>query len=63
MAALASISNRVDDYRHIIVHKEILAQLKDVAKRIHVTANSLENMAIKVVWRPGTAQDTMRSGL
>ena len=38
-----------DDYRHVIVHKEILAQLKDVAKRIHLTANSLEDMAIKVV--------------
>jgi len=37
-----------DDVRHIIMHKELLTQLKEVAKRIRVTANSLEDMAIKV---------------
>lgn len=38
-----------DDFKYIIVHKDILAQLKEIAKRIHVTANTLEDMAIKVM--------------
>lgn len=38
-----------DNYRHIFVHKDILAQLKEIAKRIHITANTLEDMAIKIV--------------
>ena len=37
-----------DDYKRIITHKEVLTQLREVAKRIQVTANSLEDMAIKV---------------
>jgi uncharacterized protein Yka (UPF0111/DUF47 family) len=37
-----------DDFKRIIMHRELLAQLKEVAKRIQVTANSLEDMAIKV---------------
>ncbi len=38
-----------DDCKRIIRHKEMLAQLKEIAKRIHVTANTLEDMAIKTV--------------
>ncbi len=38
-----------DDYKHIIQHKDILLQLKDIAKHIHVTANTLEDMTIKIV--------------
>ena len=38
-----------DDCKRIITHKEVLTQLKEVAKRIQVTANSLEDMAIKVI--------------
>ncbi|WP_406667490.1 hypothetical protein [Gallaecimonas sp. GXIMD1310] len=38
-----------DDIKHIIIHKDILAQLKEVAKRMQVTANTLEDMAIKVM--------------
>lgn len=38
-----------DDCKHIILHRDILAQLKEVAKRIHITANTLEDMAIKVI--------------
>ncbi len=38
-----------DDFKHIIIHKDILAQLKEIAKRMHVTANTLEDMAIKVM--------------
>ena len=37
-----------DDFKRIIMHRELLAQLKEVAKRIQITANSLEDMAIKV---------------
>jgi len=38
-----------EDCKRILVHKEVLAQLKEVAKRIHVTANTLEDMAIKII--------------
>ena len=38
-----------DDCKHIIVHRDILWQLKEIAKRIHVTANTLEDMAIKLI--------------
>jgi len=37
-----------DDYKQIIMRKEVVTQLKEVAKRIQITANSLEDMAIKV---------------
>ena len=36
-----------DDCKEIIVYREILSQLKEIAKRIHVTANTLEDMMIK----------------
>ncbi|WP_456418193.1 DUF47 domain-containing protein [Thiolapillus sp.] len=38
-----------DDIKHIIRHKDILLQLKEIAKRIQVSANTLEDMAIKIV--------------
>ncbi|WP_456404327.1 DUF47 domain-containing protein [Thiolapillus sp.] len=38
-----------DDIKHIIRHKDILLQLKEIAKRLHVSANTLEDMAIKIV--------------
>ena len=38
-----------DDCKHIIRHKDILLQLKEIARRIHITANTLEDMAIKIV--------------
>lgn len=45
-----SIAKLLDqgDYKHIIAHRELLTQLREVAKRIQVTANSLEDMALKV---------------
>lgn len=39
----------LDDFKRIIRHKDMLLQLKEIAKRIHVTANTLEDMAIKIV--------------
>lgn len=38
-----------DDYKHVMRYRDMLFQLKEIAKRIHVTANTLEDMAIKVV--------------
>ncbi len=38
-----------DDIKVYLAHREILIQLKEVAKRIHVCANTLEDMAIKAV--------------
>jgi hypothetical protein len=37
-----------DDVKLIIVQKDILTQLRQIAKRMHITANTLEDMAIKV---------------
>jgi len=38
-----------DEIKVYLAHREILIQLKEVAKRIHVSANTLEDMAIKIV--------------
>ena len=38
-----------DDCKHIFVQRDILSQLKEIAERIHVTANTLEDMAIKLI--------------
>ena len=38
-----------DDFKYIMMQKDLLMQLKEIAKRIRVTANSLEDMALKVV--------------
>ncbi len=38
-----------DEIKVYLAHREILFQLKEVAKRIHVSANTLEDMAIKIV--------------
>jgi len=40
---------KTEDCVNIIRHRDIVAQLKEIAKRIHVTANILEDMAIKLV--------------
>lgn len=38
-----------EDFKHIIIHKDILSQLKEIAKRMQITANTLEDMAIKIM--------------
>lgn len=38
-----------DDFKRILRHKDMLLQLKNIAKRIYVAANILEDMAIKIV--------------
>lgn len=38
-----------EDCKKIIINRDILAQLKEIAKRIHITANTLEDMAIKII--------------
>jgi len=40
---------KLDDYIQIIRHKDMILQLKEIAKRIHIAANTLEDMAIKIV--------------
>ena len=48
--ALASVRHlKEDDVKIYLAHKEILNQLKEVSKRIHVSANTLEDMAMKIV--------------
>jgi len=36
-----------DDFKKIMVYRDLLAQLKEIARRIHITANTLEDMMIK----------------
>jgi len=38
-----------DDIKRIIRHKDMLRQLKEIARRIHITANTLEDMTIKIL--------------
>ncbi len=48
--ALATVRHlEEDDVKVFLAHKEILNQLKEVSKRIHVSANTLEDMAMKIV--------------
>lgn len=37
------------DYRDMFKHRDLLLQLKEIAKRLHMAAYTLEDMAIKVV--------------
>lgn len=48
--ALATIKHlEQDEIKVYLIQKEILNQLKEVAKRIHISANTLEDMAMKIV--------------
>ena len=38
-----------EDFRKTIIYRDIHAQMKDIAKRIHIAANTLEDMMIKIV--------------
>ena len=38
-----------EDCKRILIHAEILTQLKEIAKRMRVSANTLEDMAIKIM--------------
>lgn len=38
-----------EDFRSVMRHRDIVAQLKEIAKRIRVSANTLQDMAIKIV--------------
>ncbi len=41
--------SKESDIQKIFTHKEILFQLKDIAKRFHICANSLEDIVAKMV--------------
>lgn len=45
---IAQLAKR-DNIKNIFVHKEILFQLKDVAKRFHLCANSLDDIVAKSI--------------
>ena len=36
------------DFKEIFIHREILAQLKEISKRLHVSANTLQDIVIKM---------------
>lgn len=37
-----------DDFREILTHREILAQLKEISKRVHICANLMEDIVFKI---------------
>ncbi|MEY3089707.1 MAG: hypothetical protein RL113_23 [Pseudomonadota bacterium] len=37
-----------DDIKYMFIHKEILSQLKEIGKRLHVSANTLQDIVIKM---------------
>lgn len=47
LAALRHLEE--DDIKVYMAHREILNQLKEVSRRIHISANTLEDMAMKIV--------------
>jgi hypothetical protein len=47
LAALRHLEN--DEIKVYLAHKEILNQLKEVSRRIHISANTLEDMAMKII--------------
>lgn len=42
------ILSKSKDFRKVFIHKEILFQLKDISKRIHITANTLQDIVVKM---------------
>lgn len=40
--------SRESDFQKVFVHKEILAQLKEIGKRIHISANTLQDIVVKM---------------
>lgn len=36
------------DFKKVFVHKEILSQLKEIGRRLHVTANTLQDIVVKM---------------
>ncbi len=48
--ALAAVKHLHEDETKVyLAHKEILNQLKEISKRIHTSANTLEDMAMKII--------------
>lgn len=44
---LAQLFNELD-FKRLLMHREILAQLKEISRRIHVCANQLEDIVFKM---------------
>lgn len=36
------------DFKHMLMHREILSQLKEISRRIHICANQLEDIVFKM---------------
>ncbi len=37
-----------EDFKKVFIHKEILAQLKEIGRRLHITANTLQDIVVKM---------------
>ena len=48
-AVLAANYLKKDDLKTYLANKEIINQLKDIAKHLHLSANTLEDMAMKII--------------
>jgi uncharacterized protein Yka (UPF0111/DUF47 family) len=40
--------SKESDFQKVFVHKEILSQLKEIGKRIHICANTLQDIVVKM---------------
>lgn len=40
--------SKCKDSRYVFVHKEILSQLKEIGKRVHISANTLQDIVVKM---------------
>ena len=54
-------SNGQRDCREILNHRDLVDQLREIAKRLHVAANNLEDMAIKRGRFSSDSRDLSRS--
>ncbi len=36
------------DFKKVFIHKEILAQLKEIGRRLHISANTLQDIVVKM---------------
>jgi vacuolar-type H+-ATPase subunit F/Vma7 len=45
---MADLSN-TEEIKIIFIHRELLSQLKEISKRMRMTANSLEDIIMKII--------------
>lgn len=47
ISAMVILSENTD-FKQVFIHKEILSQLKEIGKRLHISANTLQDIVVKM---------------